>query len=79
MTKINRYGLSSNDWNTLIDLWVIGQNAERDRKILKRKLLAGITFDALADEFPLSKQRIEQIVYGRMTDIISHIDTVGKR
>lgn len=36
---------------------------ERDRHILKRRLLDGITFDELAEEFDLSVRQIKRIVY----------------
>jgi DNA-directed RNA polymerase sigma subunit (sigma70/sigma32) len=78
MTKLDQYGLTSEQWEYLIDQWVIGRNGERDRNILRRKLIIGITFDDLAGEFDLSKQRIEQIVYGRFKMLISHIETVRK-
>lgn len=38
----------------LIDEWVIGRNAERDRKILKRRLVDGLTYEQLAEEFDMS-------------------------
>lgn len=36
---------------------------ERDREILKRRLLDGLTYEVLAYEFQLSVQRIKTIVY----------------
>lgn len=36
---------------------------ERDREILKRRLLDGLTYEVLAYEFQLSTQRIKTIVY----------------
>lgn len=47
----------------MIDEWIIGKDAERNRKILKRRLIDGITFEALAEEFDLSVQRTKAIVY----------------
>ena len=46
-----------------IDEWIIGRHAERDRKILKRRLIDGITYERLAEEFDLSTQQIKNIVY----------------
>ena len=79
MAKLDKYGLTSEQWEYLINQWVIGRNGERDRNILRRKLIIGITFDDLACEFDLSKQRIEQIVYRRLKMLTSHIDTIVKR
>jgi len=38
-------------------------HSERDRKILKRRLIDGLTFDDLSAEFFLSVQRTKTIVY----------------
>ena len=43
-----------------IDEWIFN---ERDRAILKRRLLDGICYEPLAEEFGLSVDRIKQIVY----------------
>lgn len=36
---------------------------ERDRKILKRRLIDGICFEPLAEEFDMSVSQIKRIVY----------------
>lgn len=79
MARHKQYQLSAAEWEYLIDQWVIGRNGERDRAILKRKMIAGVTFDALTREFDLSHQRVEQIVYGRLDSLIPHIEMLGKR
>lgn len=38
-------------------------HSERDRKILKRRLIDGLTFDQLAEEFDMSVRQIKTIVY----------------
>ena len=58
----------------LIDEWIIGRNAERDRKILKRRLLDGITYDRLAEEFDLSVRQLKNIIYKAEDRLFSHID-----
>ena len=52
---------------TVIDEWIFN---ERNRAILKRKLLDGITFEKLAEEFDLSTQQVKTIVY-KCKEIIS--------
>ena len=47
----------------LIDTLIIGRNAERNRKITKRYLIDGITFENLESEFGLSVRQIKRIVY----------------
>lgn len=36
---------------------------ERDRKILKRRLVDGVCFEPLAEEFDLSVSQVKRIVY----------------
>ena len=38
-------------------------HSERDRKILKRRLIDGITYENLAEEFDLSVTQVKRIVY----------------
>ena len=38
-------------------------HSERDRKILKRRLIDGICFEPLAEEFDMSVSQIKRIVY----------------
>ena len=49
--------------NYLIDEWIIGRNAERDRLMLKRRLFDGITFERLAEEFDMSPRQTREIVH----------------
>ena len=46
-----------------IDEHIIGRNAERNRKILKRRLIDGICFEPLAEEFSISVRQCKRIVY----------------
>ncbi len=43
-----------------IDEWILN---ERDRQILKRRLLDGICYEPLAEEFNLSVRHVKTIVY----------------
>ena len=72
MTRLEQYGLSRSEWNQMIEEWIIGRNAERDRAIIKRRLLDGITFERLADEFDLSTQRVQEIVYRTQETLLRH-------
>lgn len=38
-------------------------HSERDRKILKRRLIDGLTYESLAEEFDLSVTQVKRIVY----------------
>lgn len=54
----------------LIDEWIF---SERDRKILKRRLLDGICYEPLAEEFGLSVRQIKTIVYKGEDKIYRHV------
>lgn len=62
--------LSRSDWERLIDEWIFN---ERDRQILKRRLLDGLTYDQLAEEFPLSVRQLKNIVYRCQERLFKHI------
>jgi AraC-like DNA-binding protein len=38
-------------------------HSDRDRRILKRRLIDGICFEPLAEEFDMSDRQIKRIVY----------------
>ena len=67
---MNDYNLSRSQVDKLIDEWIF---SERDRKILKRRLLDGITYERLADEFDLSVRQIKNIVYKSEKRLFNHI------
>lgn len=54
----------------LIDEWVLN---ERDRAIVRRRLLDGIQYEPLAEEFHLSVQRVKTIVYKSNKILNQHI------
>lgn len=51
--------ISNTDLSNLIDEWIRG---ERDRRIMKRRLIDGICFEPLAEEFELSVTHTWKIV-----------------
>ena len=51
-----------------IDEWI---KSERDRKILKRRLIDGICYEPLAEEFKMSVRQIKNIVYKSETILFS--------
>jgi hypothetical protein len=55
---------------SLIDEWVL---SERNRKILKRKLLDKVTFERLAEEMDLSVRQTEYILHDGKETIKEHI------
>ena len=55
------------------DKWIVGRNAERNREIVKRRLIDGIRYEALADEFGLSVRHTKTIVYKYGDKVLSHL------
>lgn len=68
--KITNEDLSRSQWENLIDQWIF---KERDRAILKRRLLDGICYEPLAEEFDLSVQQVKNIVYKATERLIKHL------
>jgi hypothetical protein len=69
-TLMSLYNLSYSEWEKLIDEWIF---SERDRAMLKRRLLDGITFDRLSEEFALSVQQTKTIIYKAQADLFKRI------
>nr|DAI82380.1 MAG TPA: RNA polymerase sigma factor [Caudoviricetes sp.] len=61
--------LSYSQISKLIDEWILN---ERNRKILKRRLLDGICYEPLAEEFDLSVRQIKNICYKGEVKIFKH-------
>lgn len=57
----------------IIDDNIIGYKAERNRKIIKRKLCDGITYEKIAEEFDMSVRQIKKI----LCDNKKIIDNIG--
>lgn len=51
---------TNSEISELIDEYI---HSERDRAILKRRLIDGVLFEALAEEFDLSVRHTKAIVY----------------
>lgn len=64
--------IPNSDLELLIDEWV---RSDRNRKILKRRLIDGIHYEKIAEEFELSDRQIKTIVKKEKENIISHETT----
>lgn len=54
----------------IIEEWI---HSERDRAILYRRLVDGIPFERLAEEFDLSTRYVKTIVYKHEQTIFAHL------
>ena len=68
--KIDTYNLSRSQLENIIDEWIF---SERDRKMLKHRLLDGILFEQLAEEFDLSVQQTKSVIYKATDKLMKHI------
>lgn len=66
------WDLSRSEIEHLIDEWIL---SERDRAILKRRLLDGICYEPLAEEFDMSVRQIKTIVYRGQEKLAKKIKT----
>lgn len=67
---IEDFNIPRSEVERLIDEWIF---KERDRAILKRRLLDGICYEPLAEEFGLSVRQTKNIVYRGEARIFSHV------
>ena len=67
---IEDFNIPRSEGERLIDEWIF---KERDRAILKRRLLDGVCYEPLAEEFGLSVRQTKNIVYRGEARIFSHV------
>lgn len=70
MIKDDFENISVSQIEDIIDEWI---KSEQDRKILKRKLIDGITYEQLAEEFDMSTRGIKYKVYKCKEILLKHI------
>ena len=64
------FNISIPEVSGLIDNWIF---SERDRAILKRRIIDGISYEKLAEEFNLSTTQINTIVRKGTEKLVKHI------
>lgn len=63
--------MTKSELESLIDEYIIGFKAERNRQLMKRRLCDGLTFEELAEEADMSVMQVKNIVYKSMAIILS--------
>jgi len=61
---------TNSEISELIDEYI---HSERDRKILKRRLIDGICYEPLAEEFDLTPRHVKTIVYKAEEVLFKHL------
>lgn len=70
MKLTDKTDLSRSEWEHLIDEWIF---SERDRELLKRRLLDGICYEPLADEFDISVTQVKNILNKLQAKLFKHL------
>ena len=68
--SVNLDDISNSEIEKLIDEWI---HSERDRRILKRRLIDGICYEPLADEMDMSVRQIKNNVYKAEAKLFKHL------
>lgn len=68
--RADTYNMSRKEWEVLIEQYIF---SEFDREMLKRRLLDGITFETLAEEFNLSVTQTKNRIYKAEKKLLKHI------
>ena len=55
--------VSPDQLDAVIDAWIRGRNAERNRRMLKDRYYLGISFEALAEKYGLCVRQTKAIIY----------------
>ena len=61
---------SNSEISLIIDEWI---HSERDRQILKRRLIDGCCYEPLAEEFNLSVRQVKSIIYKNKNIVFKHL------
>lgn len=65
---------SRSEWVNIINEWVLGRNAQRDRDILIRCVVDGsITYERIAEEYAIEKRQVDRIVKKRIDELVLHV------
>lgn len=56
---------------TLIDEHI---HSDRDRQMLKSRLIDGLTFEQLAEKYDLSVRQVKRIVYKRQDTVFKYLE-----
>lgn len=67
---MKEFNIPRSEVEILIDEWIF---KERDRNILKRRLLDGIIYEELAEEYDLSVAQVKRIVKKGEDRLFTHI------
>lgn len=65
--------LPNSEISRLIDEWVRGLHAERNREMLKDRLINGMLYEPLAEKYNLSVRATQNIIYRASEQLFKHV------
>lgn len=65
--------ISNAEIREIIDNYVRGRNAERNRQLLKRRIIDGVTLEKLAEEYSLSVTQVKDIIRRNLPLVQEHL------
>lgn len=69
--NLDKFDLSKHQVLDLIDAYIFN---ERNRQIIIRRLIDGVCYEDLADEYGLSVNQVKTVCYSSIEKIIAHIN-----
>lgn len=63
MYDFKAHKITADDISKVIDSYIVGRYAARNRAILKSRFIDGLTYEQLAEMYDLSVSHIKNIVY----------------
>ena len=69
----NLENISNSELAMLIDEWVRGLHAERNREMLKDRLINGMLYEPLAEKYSLSVRAAQNIIYRASEQLFRHL------
>lgn len=70
MVKSYNNDISNSELASLIDEWVRG---ERNREMLKDRLINGMLYEPLAEKYNLSVRYTQQVIYKASEQLFKHV------
>lgn len=64
---------SVDELNILINQWIRGRNAARNREIFRKSFIDGATQEKIAEEYDLSVRQIQNIIYACQRQLFKHL------
>jgi DNA-directed RNA polymerase specialized sigma24 family protein len=67
------FNIPSSKVEDIIDEFIRGHKADRNRCMLKDKLIDGLTYEEIAERYEMSVRQVKTIIYEKTQIIVSHL------